>query len=111
VAHADARMALSAGLITVALAIGGPCVAAASADPGRWGSSHGNGNSHATTGNDSNSGRDGARHGQDGRSRSDDNRGERAGDRGGHGNRRANVGRHSFTIMQVPSSPATSSPR
>ena len=87
-AHADARMALSAGLITVALAIGGPCVTAASADPGHWGSSHGNGNSHATAGNDSNSGRDGARHGQDGRSRSDDNRGERAGDRGGHGNRR-----------------------
>jgi hypothetical protein len=40
VAHADVRIALSAGLISAALTIGGPCIAAASADPGHSGSSH-----------------------------------------------------------------------
>jgi hypothetical protein len=65
VAHADVRIALSAGLISAALTIGGPCIAAASADPGHSGSNH------SRHGGDSNRDRqydrrDGDRRGDDG---------------------------------------------
>ena len=76
-AHADVRIALSAGLISAALTIGGPCIAAASADPGHSGTSHSkHGDSHRDRQYD--------RHGQGGTSPDDDRFGDRD-----DGNRRA----------------------
>jgi hypothetical protein len=66
VAHADLRIALGSGLIAAALTVGGPCIIAASADPGNsgWGHSH--------NGSDSNRGHGNDRPGRDGRSPGDD---------------------------------------
>jgi hypothetical protein len=77
VAHADVRIALSAGLISAALTIGGPCIAAASADPGHSGTSHSkhDGDSHRDRQYD--------RDGQSGSSRNDDRYGDRDDDRRG----------------------------
>ena len=71
--HADVRIAIGAGLISVALTVGGPCVAAA--DPGRSGSSH------SKHGGGSSRDRGPDRHGQDTRSGNYDRRVDR-GDRG-----------------------------
>lgn len=71
--HADARIAIGAGLISVALTMGGPCVAAA--DPGHSGSSH------SKHGGGSSRDRGPDRHGQDARSGDRDRRDGR-GDRG-----------------------------
>jgi hypothetical protein len=74
VAHADVRIALSAGLISAALTIGGPCIAAASADPGH------SGTSHSKHGGDSQRDRRHDRDTQGGTSRDDDRYGDRRGD-------------------------------
>lgn len=82
-AHADVRIALSAGLISAALTIGGPCIAAASADPGH------SGTSHSKHGGDSNRDRQHDRDGRGGDTRGNGRHGDRDDDRrGDDGHRR-----------------------
>lgn len=73
----EARIAASAGLIVMCLAVGGPAAGVAAADPGRSGSGHSRGDGHNGSGNRGHD-RDG-RDGRDGRDQ-----------RGGHDDRQQN---------------------